>query len=101
MATNKTYPNLTADEAAALVPNGAMVAVSGFTPAGAPNASVPGGIQEVRMRLLQWESRICRSGPAYILALRSLGYVAAILDGNNLLDFKRGKFSDPVVEGLK
>jgi hypothetical protein len=30
-----------------------------------------------------------------------LGYVAAILDGNNLLDFKGGKFSDPVVEGLK
>ena len=33
--------------------------------------------------------------------LRSLGYGAVILDGNNLLDFKRGKFSDPVVEGLK
>ena len=32
MATNKTYPSLTADEAAALIPNGAMVAVSGFTP---------------------------------------------------------------------
>jgi acetyl-CoA hydrolase len=36
MATSKTYPSLTADEAAALIPNGAMVAVSGFTPAGAP-----------------------------------------------------------------
>ena len=40
MATNKTYPCLTADEAAVLIPNGAMVAVSGFTPAGAPK-SVP------------------------------------------------------------
>ena len=38
MATSKTYPSLTADEAAALIPNGAMVAVSGFTPAGAPKA---------------------------------------------------------------
>src|SRR5262245_33706435 len=38
MATNKTYPSLTADEAAALIPNGAMVAVSGFTPAGTPKA---------------------------------------------------------------
>ena len=32
MATDKTYPSLTADEAAALIPNGAMLAVSGFTP---------------------------------------------------------------------
>ena len=40
MATNKTYPCLTAEEAAVLIPNGAMVAVSGFTPAGAPK-SVP------------------------------------------------------------
>jgi len=40
MATNKTYPCLSADEAAALIPNGAMVAVSGFTSAGAPK-SVP------------------------------------------------------------
>ena len=38
MATNKTYPCLTADEAAVLIPNGAMVAVSGFTPAGAPKS---------------------------------------------------------------
>ena len=38
MAISKTYPTLTADEAAALIPNGAMVAVSGFTPAGAPKA---------------------------------------------------------------
>jgi hypothetical protein len=29
MAISKTYPSLTADEAAALIPNGAMVAVSG------------------------------------------------------------------------
>jgi hypothetical protein len=45
MATNKTYPCLTADEAAVLIPNGAMVAVSGFTPAGAPK-SVPPGARE-------------------------------------------------------
>jgi acyl-CoA hydrolase len=38
MATSKTYPSLTANEAAGLIPNGAMVAVSGFTPAGAPKA---------------------------------------------------------------
>src|SRR5215468_181569 len=38
MATNKIYPSLTADEAAALIPHGAMVAVGGFTPAGAPKA---------------------------------------------------------------
>ena len=29
MATSKTYPSLTANEAAELIPNGAMVAVSG------------------------------------------------------------------------
>ena len=40
MASNTKYPSLTADEAARLIPNGAMVAVSGFTPAGAPK-SVP------------------------------------------------------------
>lgn len=32
--------------------------------------------------------------------VRRIGYVAAILDGNNLSDFRHGKFSDPVVEGL-
>ena len=40
MAISKKYPSLTADEAAVLIPNGAMVAVSGFTPEGAPK-SVP------------------------------------------------------------
>ena len=39
MATNKTYPCLTAEEAAVLIPNGAMVAVSGFTLAGAPQGA--------------------------------------------------------------
>jgi succinate CoA transferase len=34
----KPYPTLTAEEAAALIPPGAMVGVSGFTPAGAPKA---------------------------------------------------------------
>jgi propionyl-CoA:succinyl-CoA transferase len=38
MTIGKTYSTLTADEAAALIPNGAMVAVGGFTPAGAPKA---------------------------------------------------------------
>jgi propionyl-CoA:succinyl-CoA transferase len=38
MTNGKTYPTLTADEAASLIPNGAMLAVSGFTPAGAPKA---------------------------------------------------------------
>jgi len=32
------YPKLTADEAAALIPDGAMLGVSGFTPAGSPKA---------------------------------------------------------------
>jgi succinate CoA transferase len=34
----KLYPTLTPDESAALIPDGAMVAVGGFTPAGAPKA---------------------------------------------------------------
>src|SRR4051812_27100794 len=34
----KPYPNLTAEEAAALIPHGAMVGMSGFTPAGSPKA---------------------------------------------------------------
>jgi propionyl-CoA:succinyl-CoA transferase len=38
MTSAKTYTTLTADEAAALIPDGAMVAVGGFTPAGAPKA---------------------------------------------------------------
>src|SRR5271165_1069862 len=38
MTIGKSYNTLTADEAAALIPNGAMVAVGGFTPAGAPKA---------------------------------------------------------------
>ena len=32
------YPTLTAEEAADLIPHGAMVGVSGFTPAGSPKA---------------------------------------------------------------
>ena len=35
MVSDKAYTSLTAEEAAILIPNGAMVAVSGFTPAGA------------------------------------------------------------------
>jgi len=38
MATGQSYPVMTAEEAAASISNGAMVAVSGFTPAGSPKA---------------------------------------------------------------
>src|SRR4051812_25802164 len=34
----KPYATMTAEEAAAMIPHGAMVAVSGFTPAGSPKA---------------------------------------------------------------
>ena len=38
MASDKGYTILSAEEGASLIPNGALVAVSGFTPAGAPKA---------------------------------------------------------------
>ncbi len=38
MAKNTKYPILAAEEAAALIPNGSMIAVGGFTPAGTPKA---------------------------------------------------------------
>lgn len=38
MAMGNSFPTLTADEAAAMIPDGSMVAVSGFTPAGSPKA---------------------------------------------------------------
>ena len=38
MLTKTVYQTLTPEEAAALIPEGAMVAVGGFTPAGAPKA---------------------------------------------------------------
>ena len=38
MATGHTFPTLSAEEAAELIPHGAMVGVSGFTPAGSPKA---------------------------------------------------------------
>ncbi|QDV36087.1 succinate CoA transferase [Tautonia plasticadhaerens] len=38
MATAPDYPELTAEEAAERIPHGAMLAVGGFTPAGAPKA---------------------------------------------------------------
>ncbi len=45
MATGNLFPILTAEEAAELIPHGAMVGVSGFTPAGAPKA-VPRALAE-------------------------------------------------------
>ncbi len=38
MSTAQPFPTLTAEEAAELIPHGAMVAVGGFTPAGSPKA---------------------------------------------------------------
>src|SRR6516164_9421701 len=38
MSSDKSYTILSAEEGASLIPNGAMVGVSGFTPAGAPKA---------------------------------------------------------------
>src|SRR4029077_76423 len=38
MAMGHSFTNLSAEEAAELIPDGAMVGVSGFTPAGAPKA---------------------------------------------------------------
>ena len=38
MAMGHSFPTLTAEEAAELIPHGALVGVSGFTPAGAPKA---------------------------------------------------------------
>lgn len=45
MAHHNVFPTLTAQEAASLVPHGAMVGVSGFTPAGSPKA-VPRALAE-------------------------------------------------------
>lgn len=45
MASGRSFPTLTAEEAAALIPDGAMLAVSGFTPAGSPKA-VPRALAE-------------------------------------------------------
>ncbi|MBV8488816.1 MAG: acetyl-CoA hydrolase, partial [Planctomycetaceae bacterium] len=45
MATENHFRTLTAEEAAELIPHGAMVGVSGFTPAGAPKA-VPRALAE-------------------------------------------------------
>jgi len=57
MTSAKTYATLTAEEAAALIPNGAMVAVSGFTPAGAPKA--------VPRALAQRAKKLHESGTAF------------------------------------
>ena len=81
MAANKTYPCLS-DEAEVLIPGGAIVAI------GASRFSIGNGVL---------------ADPAWHTppVLWSLSYVAAILDGNNLLNSKGGKFSDPVAEDLK
>src|SRR5208283_2978281 len=52
MPIGKTYTTLTAEEAASLIPNGAMVAVGGFTPAGAPKA-VPRALAQRARQLHQ------------------------------------------------
>ncbi|MGO9601778.1 MAG: succinate CoA transferase [Isosphaeraceae bacterium] len=50
MAPGSQFPTLTAEEAAELIPHGAMVGVSGFTPAGAPKA-VPRALAKRARRL--------------------------------------------------
>jgi acetyl-CoA hydrolase len=55
MATGTVYPTLTAEEAASLIPDGAMLGVGGFTPAGAPKA-VPRALAK-RARALHEEGR--------------------------------------------
>ena len=52
MANRNAYPTLSAEEAASLIPNGAMVAVGGFTPAGAPKA-VPRALAQRARQLHQ------------------------------------------------
>jgi len=52
MARHKPYPTLNAEQAASLIPNGAMVAVGGFTPAGAPKA-VPRALAQRARQLHQ------------------------------------------------
>ena len=58
-----TYTTMTPDEAAALIPNGAMVAVSGFTPAGVPKA--------VPRALAQRAKQLHESGTAFQVKLLS------------------------------
>jgi acetyl-CoA hydrolase len=59
---SRTFPRLTADEAASLIFNGAMVGFSGFTPAGAAKA-VPRALAERARQMHQ------RSEPMKIRAL--------------------------------
>ena len=72
MKNGKTYPTLTAEEAASLVPNGAMLAVSGFTPAGAPKA-VPRALAERARQLHQ-------AGKAFQIKLLSGASTGAACD---------------------
>ena len=48
MAMGNYFPTLTAEEAAELIPHGAMVGVSGFTPAGCPEGGAQGPRQAAR-----------------------------------------------------
>src|SRR3974390_3256999 len=72
MPANNTYATLTAEEAALLIPNGAMVAVSGFTPAGGPKA-VPRALAR-RARELQ------ENGEAFQIKLLSGASTGAACD---------------------
>ena len=47
------------------------------------------------------EWRTCPSGLAYAARSPVATLCCCGLDGNSLLDFKRGEFSDPVLEGLR
>ncbi|MGE3818068.1 MAG: succinate CoA transferase [Isosphaeraceae bacterium] len=55
MSTSRNFPTLAAEEAAELIPHGALVGVSGFTPAGSPKA-VPRALAR-RARALHQEGR--------------------------------------------
>ncbi len=72
MRSRAAFPTLTAQEAAALIPDGALIGVSGFTPAGAPKA-VPRALA-VRARELH------RSGRPFQVRLLSGASTGAACD---------------------